>query len=150
MRGKPRMGVSGAGRIKCTGWAAGPGGGGGSAAGGKFWPVWPTRPSQRSATVHDTQPGPVSIRCAQSFLHKARGVDPDEMSLGFQSDVICEAGLVLFLFPVENSRAQHSPLLPPPRAFTAVAQDQDTVPPQTSPSGSKDPGRTSTCEALCW
>ncbi len=54
------------------------------------------------------------------------------MSLGIRSDVICGAGLVLFLFPLENSRAQHSPLLPPPHAFTAVAQDQGTVPPQTS------------------
>lgn len=56
MRGKPRMGVSGAGQIRSTGWAAGPGGGEGSAAGGKFWPVGPTRPSQRSATIHDAQP----------------------------------------------------------------------------------------------
>lgn len=72
MRGKPRMGVSGAGRIRCTGWAAGPGGGGGSAAGGKFWPVWPTRPSQRSATVHDTQPGNrqnVTVWLCASNLH---------------------------------------------------------------------------------
>lgn len=59
-------------------------------------------------------------------------MEPTEISLGIQSDVICGAGLVLFLFPVENSRAQHSPLLPPPHAFTAVAQDQGTVPPQTS------------------
>lgn len=65
-------------------------------------------------------------------MHKARGVEPAEISLGIRSDVICGAGLVLFLFPVENSRAQHSPLLPPPHAFTAVAQDQGTVPPQTS------------------
>lgn len=56
MRGKPRMGVSRAGPIRRTGWAAGPGGGGGSAAGGMFGPVGPTRPSQRSATVHNTQP----------------------------------------------------------------------------------------------
>lgn len=56
MRGKPRMGVSRAGQIRSTGWAAGPGGGEGSGAGGKFWPVGPTRPSQRSATIHDTQP----------------------------------------------------------------------------------------------
>lgn len=54
------------------------------------------------------------------------------MSLGIQSDVICGAGLVLFLFPMENSRAQLSLLLPPPHAFTAVVQDQGTVPPQIS------------------
>lgn len=59
-------------------------------------------------------------------------MEPTEISQGIRSDVICGAGLVLFLFPVENSRAQHSPLLPPPHAFTAVAQDQGTVPPQTS------------------